>query len=114
MSATEKRRSGKTPFQIEVNEDARPPVLALTGDVDVAVAEKLHEQLSRLVDAGYTELSVDCSGVTYFDSTGLSELVWAVRRMPDHGRVKLTGCSPRLVKLLSITGLDNIFELDAA
>ena len=105
-----KRRVGKRPFEIVVDEDVRPPVLALKGDVDVAVAEKLHEELGRLVDKGYNHLTIDCAGVTYFDSTGLSELVWAVKRMPDHGKVRLINCSPRLIKLLDITGLGTIFE----
>ncbi|HET6383987.1 MAG TPA: STAS domain-containing protein [Armatimonadota bacterium] len=109
--ASVKRRPGKTPFEIVVNENVKPPILSLKGDVDVAVAEKLHEQLSRLVERGHNQLTIDCEGVSYFDSTGLSELVWAVRRMPDHGRVRLVGCSPRLIKLLNVTGLDNIFEL---
>ena len=111
-SAVKARRPGKTPFDVSVNENTKPPVLLLRGDVDVAVAERLHEQLKRLVENGHAHIIVDCSAVTYFDSTGLSELVWASRSLPEHGRVKLIGCSPRLVKLLSITGLDNIFDLD--
>jgi anti-sigma B factor antagonist len=108
------RRAPKPPFDISVDETARPPLIALKGEVDVSVADRLHEQLSRLVEAGHSELSVDCAGVTYFDSTGLSELVWARNRLPERGKVSLVGCSPRLLKLLRQTGLDNIFEISAA
>ena len=116
MSATDvsqkndKRRPSRTPFEIIVDENSKPPLLGLKGDVDVAVAEKLHEQLNRLVKTGYTQLTIDCHQVTYFDSTGLSELVWVVNHMPE-GKVKLVGCSARLIKLLDVTGLKSVFDL---
>jgi anti-sigma B factor antagonist len=107
----EKQRATRVPFEIGVDENVRPPVLALKGDVDIAVAERLHERLSQLLEAGYSQLVIDCEGITYVDSTGLSELVWAVNRMPENGKVKLVGCSARLVKLLQVTGLNTVFEL---
>jgi len=107
----EERRSSKTPFEIVVQEDVKPPVIALKGDVDVAVADKLSEQLNRLVEAGCTQLTIDLSAVTYVDSTGLSQLVEAARLMGSKRTVSLVGCNPRLIKLLSVTGLSNMFEL---
>lgn len=106
----ETRRVGKTPFEIVVDEKASPPVLALHGDVDVAVADKLDSELTRLLEAGYTQIVIDCADVTYFDSTGLSVLV-AASRMLERQKLQLIHCIPRLIKLLQVTGLDNVFEV---
>nr|MDQ2731492.1 hypothetical protein [Armatimonadota bacterium] len=66
VQSPEKRRVGRTPFEIVVDESASPPVLALHGDVDVAVAEKLDGELTRLIEAVFKHISIYCAEVTYF------------------------------------------------
>ena len=87
-------------------------VLTATGEIDVAAAPDLREQLVDLIEAGTTELVVDLEGVDFIDSTGLGVLVGAVRRARSaDGDVRLVCTNSRLLKVFDVTGLDEVFTI---
>ncbi|WP_436794516.1 STAS domain-containing protein [Actinospongicola halichondriae] len=87
-------------------------VLTATGEIDVAAAPGLREQLVALIENGTTELVVDLEGVDFIDSTGLGVLVGAVRRARSaEGDVRLVCTNSRLLKVFDVTGLDEVFTI---
>ena len=95
-------------------------VLSIGGEIDVMSAPPLRDALARFCDEhpGSTVV-LDLANVGFLDSTGLGVLVGAARRMRgDGGDIWLSGGQPGLLRVLSITGLDRVFEhfdtLDAA
>jgi anti-anti-sigma factor len=87
-----------------------PTVLSVEGDVDLEFAEALriagHEALTA---DPLGALHVDVSAVTFIDSTGLGALLHIRNAAP--GGVVLVSPSSNLVRLLEITGLTEMFQL---
>ncbi len=97
---------------LEVSDRDGWAVVAVQGEVDVATAPRLREQLIDLVSNGGTRIVVDLERVDFIDSTGLGVLIGARKRVRTHdGDVKLVCTEPRIVKVFEITGLDQVFQI---
>jgi anti-sigma B factor antagonist len=94
-------------FSVSTSDDG----LSVRGEVDVATAPRLAEALREAASASSGDVTVDVSGVTFMDSTGLSALVEARRGLGDR-RLVLSGASPMLLRLLEITGLADVFVIE--
>ena len=85
--------------------------LEIRGDLDIAAARALGRELDDLLDAATGRARVDLSGVQFMDSSALSALVRAHERARTRGQhLELANPSPACAKVLSITGLDRVFE----
>lgn len=97
---------------LDVSQRGRWTVLSVSGEVDVATAPRLREQLVQLVSHGQHHLVVDLDNVDFLDSTGLGVLVGALKRVRMHdGELLLVCTQPRIVKVFDITGLSKVFTL---
>lgn len=97
------------PLQITVQPSIAGPVLALSGELDMNSAALLAEHLSQF-DTPPERLLLDLSQLTFCDSTGLSALIAAWRRLGEvKGSLSLTGAHGSTARLLRITGLDQLF-----
>lgn len=97
---------------LDVTERDGWAVLAVTGEVDVATAPRLREQLVGLVTEGRHRIAVDLEGVDFLDSTGLGVLVGALKRVRTHdGELALVCTQPRILKVFEITGLTKVFPM---
>lgn len=86
----------------------------LAGAVDVETAPALRAELAELISTASpgTELSVDLSGVSVLDSSGLSALIRAHRMATaKDARLTLTGLPDHVARMLNITGLDLLLNL---
>lgn len=99
-------------LDLEVTKKDGAAVLRVTGEIDVATAPRLREQVVALVGEGETRIVVDLEGVDFIDSTGLGALVGALKRIRTHGGELAIVCTQsRLLKVFEITGLVRVFEL---
>ncbi|MBI2710806.1 MAG: STAS domain-containing protein [Actinobacteria bacterium] len=97
---------------LDLSEHGRWSVLAVTGEVDVATAPRLREQLVELVGSGKNHIVVDLEGVEFLDSTGLGVLVGALKRVrTSDGDLALVCTEPRILKVFEITGLTKVFTI---
>jgi anti-anti-sigma factor len=86
-------------------------IVTISGEIDIASAPVLREQLLGLLRPGASLLVVDLSGVTFCDASGLAVLVGAARRAGLLGGVlRLAAPTPLLSTVLRLTGLDSRFE----
>src|SRR5260370_14082974 len=82
-------------------------IAELTGELDVATAPALREQLLSLVRPGSSRLVIDLSRVSFCDASGLAVLVNTARRARLLGGfLRLAAVSPQVGKVLNITGLN--------
>jgi anti-sigma B factor antagonist len=85
-------------------------VVHVAGEVDVDGAACLRHALASAVGSGFVNLVVDLRAVTFIDSTGLGVLVNALRSARRlRGRLEIVVRDPRLVRLLRISSLDQLF-----
>ncbi len=84
----------------------------LVGELDLFTAPTLHEGLLGLFDAGVRSLALDLSELEFIDSTGLAELVQALKRHRESGAdLVLQSPSRTVAKALEISGLDRVFTV---
>ena len=101
-------------LRLEVTERDGWAVLAVGGEVDVATAPRLREQLIGLVNQGSHRIVVDLTAVDFLDSTGLGVRVGALKRVRTHdGDLSLVCDEPRILKVFEITGLTKVFAMYA-
>ena len=82
------------------------------GEIDVATTPDLVEELAGAVGSPRCRVIVDLTQVTFMDSTGFNALVHARRTAEaGNGEVRLVGASGMVLKVLRITGLEEIFPV---
>ena len=85
-------------------------VVSVTGELDIATAERAYAYISEVIDAEQAPVSVDLSGLTFCDASGLGVLARTARHARQAGRqLRLTSARPSLLKIMRITGLDRAF-----
>ena len=79
-------------------------VMALSGELDVATAPILRENLARVEDSGALTIMLDLRELTFIDSTGLMEFVEAKSRARENGhRLLMSGATPAAQRLFELT-----------
>lgn len=87
-------------------------VLSFGGDIDVASAVMVRDALDRVIAAGHHVIVLDLGEVRFLDSTGLGVMVGRLKAVRDlGGDMHLVCSSPRIVRVMSITGLDGVFTI---
>ena len=92
-----------------------PPsvTLEVPHDLDLATVARVRERVEEALAQHPSRLVVDLTGCSFIDASALAMLLEAHRRLSRSGGVlTLRGCSPRVLRLLSLTGLRRVFDLD--
>ena len=85
-------------------------IVSVTGELDIATAEQAYSYLSEVIDGRPAPVTVDLSGLTFCDASGLGVLARAARYARQKGRqLALASARPSLLKIMRITGLDRAF-----
>jgi anti-anti-sigma factor len=107
------RPAAVQPLQLELSCRTGPngyQIVSVTGELDIATAEQAYSYISEVIDGRAVPVSVDLSGVSFCDASGLGALARIARHARQAGRqLKLTSARPSLVKIMRITGLDRAF-----
>jgi anti-sigma B factor antagonist len=86
-------------------------VIELSGDIDVETARTLRAHIvDRFADSP-ARVVVDLSGVGFMDSSGLGALVSGWQLTRDDGAFRIAGASSIVRRVLSITGMEDVFAL---
>ncbi len=88
---------------------------AIYGDVDHHGAKAIMTELERQIDRVLPRcLILDCSGITFMDSSGIAVLLRAYQRMKSlGGTVEALGIPRQAAKVLSAAGLDRLIDLQS-
>lgn len=100
-------------LKISTLEEANKTIVQLNGEVDVYTAPLLKETLTPISKQPNIEVIIDMSQVQYIDSTGLGIFIGALKTTHvNNSTLKLTGVNERIGRLLTITGLDEVIEIE--
>lgn len=84
----------------------------MDGEVDLSNAAGLRDHLIDQVQQANYNLAVDLSRVEFMDSSGLAVLISGLRRTKEHdGSLVLVAPTASVKRVLSITGLDKVFDI---
>lgn len=86
--------------------------VSLSGEFDIFNSSDLKKTLTELSKDNSSDLHLDCSKVTFMDSTALGSLVAVLKNVKSYdGTIVLKNLKPNLYKLFKITNLDRVFEI---
>jgi anti-sigma B factor antagonist len=92
--------------------DAQTTVVAVEGEIHVSTAPEFSQLLTASISAGKIYMVIDMTAVEFIDSTGLSVLLNALRRVTRAGgRLALVCSNPTVLRLFEVTRLDSTFEI---
>jgi anti-anti-sigma factor len=85
-------------------------VVSVAGELDIATADQAYSYITEVIDGRPAPVTVDLSGVTFCDASGLGALARLARHARAAGRqFMLTSARPSVLKIMRITGLDRAF-----
>jgi anti-sigma B factor antagonist len=88
--------------------------IEVAGEVDIANAEFLAEQVRCAEKTDADRIVIDLAGVTFIDSIGLTQLSIAQRRSDaDSDRLRLRNVGGHTAKVIAITHLDEVLRIEA-
>ncbi|NDD26792.1 MAG: STAS domain-containing protein [Proteobacteria bacterium] len=87
-------------------------IVEVAGEIDVYTAPRLRSHLEEVIARGAPLVGVALDDVRYLDSSGLAALIAAQAALDQrHGRLILITSKPRIVRLLQLTGLADVFTV---
>ena len=97
---------------VSTRNDPGCTIVAVTGDVDISTSPDLRAALAAVLAEDARALVIDLSAVRFIDSTGLGVLVGAYTSVRNaNGRLALVNDHPAVLKVFSITALDEVFNI---
>jgi anti-sigma B factor antagonist len=115
--STKPTASDSTSPALEVQQrevDDHTIVLVIGGELDLATAPALKWRLLDVLEAGYSQLVLDLSGVGFMDSTAIGVLVGIKRHLTDGQRLAIANLQPDVLNIFEVTGLDGSFHIAAS
>jgi anti-anti-sigma factor len=101
-------------FSVDVRSQGDTPILAVTGELDLASTPTLEQELERVRTKGPSLIIIDLRELEFMDSTGLSVIIRAHQRAEKGGhRLGIVNGSRQVRRLLSLTGVaDRLLIVD--
>ena len=89
-------------------------VVHLEGDIDVANAATIGDELLGLVTRGEPSVVVMCSAITFVESRGLAMMARVQRYAEENGcRLSWRGLPVHVLRSMHVTGLDQYLRIEA-
>lgn len=83
--------------------------IALAGELDLAAAPVVQDELERVEASDVSSMVVDLSGLTFMDATGVRLFVHAhARSRADSDRLMLVRGSPRVQRVFELCSVDGL------
>jgi stage II sporulation protein AA (anti-sigma F factor antagonist) len=87
---------------------------ALSGEIDHHRAKSIMRELDRQIDLSLpNKLTLEFSGVTFMDSSGIAVLIRAWRRVGElSGSVRVVGVPHQAAKVLRAAGVERLMKFE--
>lgn len=98
-------------FSIRTSHDGLQSRIAAVGEIDLAVTDRLWEELDLHITPGRT-VALDCAGVAFIDSMGLRVLIKAAQKAAEVGAgFQLCEPTPAVRRVLDLSGVSEAFGI---
>ncbi len=96
-----------------IRQDSGVTIVELQGKITIGSGdEQLRDIVHGLLDAGNKKILLNCSKVTFIDSTGIGELVATYTKAKNRqGTLALLNLTARIQELMEITQLMTVFDV---
>ena len=95
-----------------INEMGKTNMVFIKGEIDIYSIEKFRETIENQIKTQVPEIILDCSELSYMDSTGMGVLIELRNKTKEMGqKIIMMNPRPNIKKLLTLTGVDKIIEV---
>ncbi len=100
-------------FDVEIATSNGQTVVSVRGELDMATAPSLWQQLSEAIPEVEGRLVIDQAQTRFIDSTGMGVFVRAFKRLQNGGaELVLRSLNDTTRKVIELTGLDQILTIE--
>jgi anti-sigma B factor antagonist len=100
-------------IELKMQRNDTRSTVQVTGEVDLYTSPALRKEVLAAVRKS-PETAIDLSGVAYMDSSGVATLVEGLQASASAGnRFVLQAPSSAVMKVLQLSRLDSVFEIEA-
>lgn len=100
---------------LEVDMKGAWTIVSVAGELDLHTSPGLRDRVVELVEGGADHVAIEMSRVGFMDSSTLGVLVTCLKRLRERdGSLVLAAVQPSPMKVLTLTGLDRIFQIVAS
>jgi anti-sigma B factor antagonist len=90
-----------------------PLVVEIRGEIDIQSAPGLRDELLQVIRRYGPQVTLDLAGVTFMDCAGVNVLLATRRRAQlEEGSVRVVRASPRVLRMISLLGLERAFAVE--
>lgn len=101
-------------FSVQVVQKAEGVIFVLRGELDFHSVVQIHEAGQRELARESGPVVLNCADLSFCDSAGINAMVRLHQQLAGQGRaLQLAGLSEVMVRLFSVTGLDQLFAVHA-
>ena len=87
-------------------------ILFLTGYIDTYNSNFFQKRVSKAIDAGFTRIIFQCSGLNYVSSTGIGSFTAFLKQVkPKGGDVVLLEIQPKVYEVFQLLGFSQFFNI---
>ena len=87
-------------------------IIDMSGDLVARDSSALRETIEKLLSSGERKFVLNLAGVSYIDSSGLGQLIWAYTTVRhQNGDVKLLNLTKRVQDVMQLTKLLTVFDV---
>jgi anti-sigma B factor antagonist len=100
------------PLEVTIEHDGSTPRVVLAGELDLATADQLEDELKRVESSEPPKLVLDLRKLEFMDSTGLRAVIAADSRARERGgKVVIVRPPEEVDRVFRITRMDQHLEL---
>ncbi len=93
-------------------EVSKTNMVSIRGEIDIYSIEKFRDTIEEKIKTQASEIILDCSELSYMDSTGMGVLIELRNKTKELGqKIIMMNPRPNIRKLLALTGVDKIIEI---
>ncbi len=98
----------KTQFDDKINSW----IFEIAGELDLETSSDFKEILNDSIDQKMANIELDCTELSFIDSTGLGVLINTYKKIKERNfTINIKNPKQNVNKLLNITGLNTLFEV---
>ena len=102
-------------FTIDVRDGDALTTISLGGDLDMATAPRLQQEIADLLTTGRQRILVELNQLAFCDSAGLNAFVRADKHCSARGGwLRLVGAHGHVARVMELSGVDQVLAYHPA
>ncbi len=100
---------------VEFKGDREFLIAYLHGEIDHHTAGEMRREIDRAIDLHMpSSLTLDFSGITFMDSSGIGLVMGRYRNLAKTGaQLRVAGTSPQIYKMMKLAGIEKLATLES-